>query len=123
VPVIRKVDKKSIFEISAEAKELAKKADDNKLTGEDLSGGTFCVTNLGMKDVEFSTPIINPPEVAILGVGTIKPYLVLENGKVAERQQTFLSLTVDHRIIDGAPGAAFLQTLAEILQDTDRLWA
>lgn len=123
VPVIRKADKKSVFEIGAEAKALAEKADENRLTGEDLSGGTFCVTNLGMKDVEFSTPIINPPEVAILGVGTIKPYLALEDGAVTERHQTFLSLTVDHRIIDGAPGAAFLQTLAEILQDTDRLWA
>ena len=123
VPVIRKADKKSVYEINGESKALAKKAEENKLSGEDLAGGTFCVTNLGMRDVEFSTPIINPPQVAILGVGAVKPYLTLEDGKVVQRQQTYLSLTVDHRIIDGAPGAAFLQTLAEILQDAEKLLA
>jgi pyruvate dehydrogenase E2 component (dihydrolipoamide acetyltransferase) len=122
VPVIRDVDKKTVSEINAAAKDLAKKAEENKLSGDDLAGGTFCVTNLGMMDVEYSTPIINPPEVAILGVGTIKPYLVLADGQVTERYQIYLSLTVDHRIVDGAPGAAFLKTLAEILQDTERLW-
>ena len=83
--VIRDADKKSVFEISAAAKDLAKRATENKLTGDELAGGTMTVTNLGMYGIEFSTPIINLPEVAILGVGTIRPRLVLEDGKVALR--------------------------------------
>ena len=123
VPVIRDADKKNIFEINAAAKDLAERATKNKLTGDELAGGTFTVTNLGMFGIEVSTPIINLPEVAILGVGTIKPRLVLEDGKVVEKQEMGLSLTVDHRIIDGAPGAEFLKTVVGILAEPEQLWA
>ena len=123
VPVIRDADKKNIFEINAAAKDLAERATKNKLTGDELAGGTFTVTNLGMFGIEVSTPIINLPEVAILGVGTIKPRLVLEDGKVVEKQEMGLSLTVDHRIIDGAPGAEFLKTVVAILAEPEQLWA
>ena len=123
VPVIRDADKKNIFEINAAAKDLADRATKNKLTGDELAGGTFTVTNLGMFGIEVSTPIINLPEVAILGVGTIKPRLALEDGKVVEKQEMGLSLTVDHRIIDGAPGAEFLKTVVGILAEPEQLWA
>ena len=123
VPVIRDADKKSIFEINAAAKDLAERATKNKLTGDELAGGTFTVTNLGMYGIEVSTPIINLPEVAILGVGTIKPRLVLEDGQVVEKKEMGLSLTVDHRIIDGAPGAEFLKTVVGILGEPEQLWA
>ena len=123
VPVIRDADKKNIFEINAAAKDLAERATKNKLTGDELAGGTFTVTNLGMFGIEVSTPIINLPEVAILGVGTIKPRLVLEDGQVVEKQEMGLSLTVDHRIIDGAPGAEFLKTVVAILAEPEQLWA
>lgn len=123
VPVIRDADKKNIFEINAAAKDLAERATKNKLTGDELAGGTFTVTNLGMFGIEVSTPIINLPEVAILGVGTIKPRLVMEDGKVVEKQEMGLSLTVDHRIIDGAPGAEFLKTVVGILAEPEQLWA
>ena len=76
-----------------------------------------------MYGIEVSTPIINLPEVAILGVGTIKPRLVLEDGQVVEKQEMGLSLTVDHRIIDGAPGAEFLKTVVGILGEPEQLWA
>ena len=79
------------------------------------------MTNLGMYGIEVSTPIINPPQVGILAVGSIQPYLVLEEDTVVLRYKLQLSLTVDHRIIDGAPGAEFLQTVAKYLETPYRL--
>jgi hypothetical protein len=79
-------------------------------------GGTFTITNLGMYGIDAFTPIINPPEVAILGVGRIFEELSLVNGQVAARSRMVLSLTIDHRIVDGAPGAAFLQTVVRYLE-------
>jgi pyruvate dehydrogenase E2 component (dihydrolipoamide acetyltransferase) len=120
-PVIRNVDKKGVREISAEAAELAAKAREGTLEAKDLQDGTFTVTNLGMYGIEVSTPIINPPQVGILAVGSIQPYLVLEEDTVVQRYKLQLSLTVDHRIIDGAPGAEFLQTVAKYLETPYRL--
>lgn len=120
-PVIRNVDKKGVREISAEAAELAAKAREGTLEAKDLQDGTFTVTNLGMYGIEVSTPIINPPQVGILAVGSIQPYLVLEEDTVVLRYKLQLSLTVDHRIIDGAPGAEFLQTVAKYLETPYRL--
>jgi pyruvate dehydrogenase E2 component (dihydrolipoamide acetyltransferase) len=81
-----------------------------------VTGSTFTITNLGMYGIDAFTPIINPPEVAILGVGRILEELSLVNGQVAARSRMVLSLTIDHRIVDGAPGAAFLQTVVRYLE-------
>jgi len=81
------------------------------------------VTNLGMYRVDAFTPIVNPPEVAILGVGQISEHLALANGRVTARSRMALSLTIDHRIVDGAPGAAFLQTLVELLEEPALIFA
>jgi pyruvate dehydrogenase E2 component (dihydrolipoamide acetyltransferase) len=122
-PVIKNINKLGIDEIGEKVRELSQKANSAALSGEDLAGGTFTVTNLGMLGIEVSTPILNPPQVAIIAFGTIQPYLALENGQVVERYKTFFSLTLDHRIIDGYPGALYLQTLAEILADPGQLWS
>jgi pyruvate dehydrogenase E2 component (dihydrolipoamide acetyltransferase) len=121
-PVIKKANKLHITEISTKTRELAEKANAGTLSGEDMSGGTFTVTNLGMLGIEVSTPILNPPQVAILAVGAIQPYLVFENSQIVEKYKTFFSLTLDHRVVDGYPGAQYLYTLAEILQQPERLW-
>ncbi|MDR3281263.1 MAG: 2-oxo acid dehydrogenase subunit E2 [Synergistaceae bacterium] len=121
-PVIRGANKLKLSEISTKARELAGKANAGTLSGEDMSGGTFTVTNLGMLEIEVSTPILNSPQVAILAIGMVQPYLVMENGAVVERFKTFFSLTLDHRIVDGYPGAQYLYTLVEILQQPERLW-
>lgn len=115
VPVIRNADKATLQEIDARIKELSEKARAGKLTREELSGGTFTITNLGMYDVEFFTPIINPPEAAILGVGAIEEKPVATSGKIEVRRVMMLSLSYDHRIIDGTPAADFLREIkAEI---------
>jgi pyruvate dehydrogenase E2 component (dihydrolipoamide acetyltransferase) len=115
VPVIRSADMITLQEIDARLNDLSEKARAGKLTKEELSDGTFTITNLGMYDVEFFTPIINPPEAAILGVGAINEKLVMSGGKVEVRRVMMLSLSYDHRIIDGAPAAEFLREVkAEI---------
>jgi pyruvate dehydrogenase E2 component (dihydrolipoamide acetyltransferase) len=116
VPVVRGVDKKSLPEIHHALRDLAERARKGQLLVDEVTGGTFTVTNLGMYRVDTFTPIINPPEVAILGVGQINDHLVLADGQVSARARMMLSLTIDHRVVDGAPGAAFLQTLVEFLE-------
>ena len=116
VPVVRQADKKGVLEIHRTLRHLAEQARDNQLAVEEVTGGTFTVTNLGMYGVETFTPIINPPEVAILGVGSIGEYLALVNDQVVARSRMGLSLTIDHRVVDGAPGAAFFQTLVQFLE-------
>ena len=115
VPVIRNTDKLSIQEIGAAVRDLAARARSNSLQMDEVTGGTFTITNLGAYGIDLFTPIINPPEVAILGVGRIVEKLMIYRGDVARRSTMVLSLTFDHRVIDGAPAAAFLQTLADIL--------
>ncbi|RLI22643.1 2-oxo acid dehydrogenase subunit E2 [Candidatus Bathyarchaeota archaeon] len=117
VPVVKNADKKSLSEISAEIKALAKKAREGKLEQNDVLGGTFTVTNLGMYGVEFFTPIINPPEAAILGVGKIVQKPVVEENEVKVKPMMMLSLSFDHRIVDGAPAAQFLARIKEILEN------
>lgn len=121
-PVIRKVDLLSVWEISSLARELAEKARTGKLTLEDLTGGTFTVTNVGMLKVETATPIINMPQVGILAVGTIVPKLERIDGEIVDRQKMFLSLTVDHRVIDGYPAALFVNTICDLLEKPELLW-
>lgn len=116
VPVVRNTDRKSLREISAEIARLAAGAREGSLKPDEVSGSTFTVTNLGMFDIDAFTPIINPPEVAILGVGRIRETLARRADGIAWRQVMTLSLTFDHRIIDGAPAAAFLQAVKARLE-------
>ncbi len=116
VPVIREADKKSLNQISSVLKDLVEKARDGKLTKEDLTGGTFTITNLGMYGVDVFIPIINPPETAILGVGRMTEKPVVANGQIVIRPLMQLSLAFDHRIVDGAPAAQFLQKVKQCLE-------
>ncbi len=118
VPVIHNADRKSLKETDAAIKELTEKARQGKLTREDLSGGTFTITNLGMYGVEFFTPIINPPEAAILGVGKMVEKPVVIGGKIETKPFMTLSLSYDHRIVDGAPAAEFLRKIKEKIEET-----
>jgi pyruvate dehydrogenase E2 component (dihydrolipoamide acetyltransferase) len=115
VPVIRQADKMGLLQIDRTLGDLTARARSGELTMDEVTGGTFTVTNLGMYGVETFTPILNPPEAAILGVGRISDELALDRGQVVARSVMTLSLTIDHRTVDGAPGAAFLQTLAQLL--------
>jgi pyruvate dehydrogenase E2 component (dihydrolipoamide acetyltransferase) len=121
VPVIHNADQKSLKEINTAINELAQKARQGKLTKEDLSGGTFTITNLGMYNVIFFTPIINPPEAAILGVGKITQKPTIINGKMETKPSMILSLSYDHRIVDGAPAAQFLHRIKEHLENPETL--
>ncbi len=117
VPNIKDAQAKSVVEIHAQVAELAGKAKEGKLTHDEYTGGTFTITNLGMYDVDEFTAVINPPEAAILAVGKITDTPVVENGEVVVRPIMTLSLTYDHRIIDGAPAAQFLQYVKTLLQN------
>ena len=112
---------KSIQEIANESKELATKARDKKLKPDEFSGGTFTVSNLGMFGVEEFAAIINPPEGAILAVGAIVEKAVVVNGKVQTGSRLKLTLSCDHRVVDGAVGAQFMQEVKAILENPIRL--
>ncbi len=116
-PVIRNTDMKSLFDIAGESKELAAKPREKKLKPEEFSGGTFTVSNLGMYDVEEFAAIINPPEGAILAVGTIVEKPVVENGQIVLGHRLKLTLSCDHRVVDGAIGAQFMQEVKLILEN------
>ena len=117
VPVVRNPDTKTIREIDHEILELIQKTRENKLSPDDLTNGTFTISNLGFADIDFFTPIIRPPESAILGVGRIIKKPSVRNDHVITEARIGLSLTFDHRIIDGAPGARFLKTIKEMVED------
>lgn len=117
VPVVRDAAAKSLADLSGEVRDLAERARTKSATPSEISGSTFTVTNLGAYGIDAFTPIINPPEVAILGVGQAVEVPVRDGDDVAWRQMITFSLTIDHRAVDGAPGAQFLQTLAEIIAD------
>lgn len=116
VPVIQDADKKSLGQIARESKELIEKARNNKLAPSEYEGGTFTVSNLGMFGIEQFTPIINVPEACIMGVGSIVPQPVVVNGEVVVRDRMRVTLACDHRVINGAQGAEFLQTLRGLLE-------
>lgn len=116
VPVIHNADRKTLAEIDSAVRKLTTDANEGRLAKEDLVGGTFTITNLGMFGVDFFTPIINPPEAAILGMGTIRDKPVVTDGKVGVTQVMTLSLSYDHRILDGAPAAIFLGQIREIVE-------
>lgn len=117
VPNVTDADKKSLQEISAEVKDLAEKARSGQLPMEKLRGGTFTITNLGMYGIESFSPIINQPEVAILGVNTMEDKVVVRNGEIAIRPIMNLSLTADHRVVDGSVAAEFLQRVKTLMEN------
>lgn len=116
VPVIRNVGGLSLTELTGQSRRLADQARSGKLVAADMQGGVFTITNLGAFGIDAFTPIINFPEAAILGLGTIRREpVVLDDGQIAARQQLTLSLTFDHRIVDGAPAARFLQDVVNAI--------
>jgi pyruvate dehydrogenase E2 component (dihydrolipoamide acetyltransferase) len=117
VPVIWDADRKRMSDISREAKELAKRARERKLKPEEFTGSTFSVSNLGMFGIDQFTAIINPPEAGILAIGTSEEKLVVVNGEPVVRSRVRVTMSCDHRIIDGAVGAKFLQTLRRLIEN------
>ncbi|MCD2203223.1 dihydrolipoamide acetyltransferase family protein [Halobacterium sp. KA-6] len=121
VPVVKHVDQKSILDIAAEVNELAAKARDRSISRSEMQGGTFTITNFGAVGGEYATPIINYPETAILGLGGIDERPVAEDGEVRAAQTLPLSLSIDHRVIDGAEAARFTNHVMERLTDPELL--
>jgi 2-oxoglutarate dehydrogenase E2 component (dihydrolipoamide succinyltransferase) len=121
VPVVRDADRKSFAQIEQEIADLARRARENQLTLEDLRGGTFTITNGGVFGSLFSTPILNPPQVAILGMHRIVERPVAVNGEVAIRPMMYVALTYDHRIIDGREAVQFLVRIKELIEDPEAL--
>ena len=121
VPVLRDVDQMSFADVEKNIGEYGQKAKDGKLTMEDLVGGTFTVSNGGVFGSMLSTPIVNPPQSAILGMHRIEERPIAENGQVVIRPMMYLALTYDHRIIDGKESVLFLRTIKECLEDPARL--
>jgi pyruvate dehydrogenase E2 component (dihydrolipoamide acetyltransferase) len=117
VPVVRNVDKKNLIQLSVELSEIAAKARDRKLTLEDMQGGNFTISNLGGIGGTSFTPIINAPEVAILGISRGAFEQVYVDGEFVPRLMLPLSLSYDHRIIDGADGARFIRWIVEALEE------
>ncbi|HWQ79477.1 MAG TPA: dihydrolipoamide acetyltransferase family protein [Anaerovoracaceae bacterium] len=121
VPVVKHADRKDVFAISREIKELSEKAKNRTLEAPDMKGGTFTVTNIGgYGSVDFFTPIINQPESAILGIGRTQQAPAVRDGAIVIRSLMGLSLTFDHRVVDGAPAAEFLATVLELLENPAR---
>jgi pyruvate dehydrogenase E2 component (dihydrolipoamide acetyltransferase) len=116
-PIIRAADVKSLLDIGGEVRELAERARARKLKPEEYTGATFSISNLGMFGIEEFTAVINPPEGAILAVGAMAPKAVVHDGQLAVRQTMRVTLSCDHRVIDGATGARFLQTLKQIMEN------
>ncbi|MCC2672675.1 MAG: odhB, partial [Armatimonadetes bacterium] len=116
-PVVRDVDHKGVEEIAAETEALVSAAREGKLAPESMRGGTFTLTNLGMFGIDAFTPVINLPECAILGVGRIKRQPVAIDDEIVIRDRVWLSLTFDHRLLDGGPAARFLQRVAQLVAD------
>ena len=116
-PVIRSADQKSLSQIAAEIRELADRAKSRKLKPEEYTGATFSVSNLGMFGINEFTAIINPPEGGILAIGAMTPQPVVRDGEVVVRQMMRVTMSCDHRLIDGATGAKFLQTFKKILEN------
>jgi len=116
-PVIRGAQAKSLREIATESRDLATRARERKLKPEEYTGSTFSVSNLGMFDIEHFTAIINPPEAGILAVGSIAQVPAVVNGQIQVRRQMRMTMSCDHRVIDGATGAKFMQTLSLLLEN------
>ena len=116
VPVVRNADKKSLVAVSREIKKLSRKARQKELKPETFEGGTFTLSSGGKVETEFMTPIINPPQNAILGIGKIGPKPAVYQGELAIRTRAYLCLTHDHRVIDGVPASQFLGRLKDVIE-------
>ena len=123
VPVIRDADRLGLQQLASEARRLAQACREGRVRPEELEGGTFTVSNLGAYGIESFTPVLNPPQAGILGVGAIHLKAVADDGGVAFRPHISLSLTIDHQVLDGAPAARFLQDLAQVLARIDQVLA
>ncbi len=121
VPVLRDADTMSFAQIEKQIRAFAKKADDGSLSLADLKGGTFTITNGGVFGSLMSTPILNPPQVGILGLHTIKDRPIAVNGQVAIRPMMYIALTYDHRIVDGAEAVQFLVRVKQLVEDPGAL--
>ncbi len=121
LPVIHDANQKAVYEISQIRKELVQKAVDGKLSAGDIEHGTTAVTNLGMTGIDSFTPILNPPQTTILGIGSISPQAVVAEGEILIHQMGRLCLTFDHRVMDGLPAAQFLGSIKEKLEVPDQL--
>jgi 2-oxoglutarate dehydrogenase E2 component (dihydrolipoamide succinyltransferase) len=121
VPILRDADQSSLAEIEQQIADFGKRAQDGKLTIEELTGGTFSISNGGVFGSMLSTPIINPPQSAILGVHATKDRAVVENGQIVIRPMNYLALSYDHRIIDGREAVLSLVAIKEALEDPARM--
>jgi pyruvate dehydrogenase E2 component (dihydrolipoamide acetyltransferase) len=116
-PIVRDADRKGIAQIAQEVRELAGRAREKKLKPEEYTGATFSISNLGMFGIDEFTAIINPPEAAILAVGMVEERVFVEDGEAMIGPRMKMTMSCDHRVIDGAMGARFLQTLREFLEE------
>ncbi|NHN60750.1 MULTISPECIES: 2-oxo acid dehydrogenase subunit E2 [Halorussus] len=121
VPVVEDVDRKGLLQISSEVNEVVQKARDRSISRDELQGSTFSVTNFGAVGGEYATPILNYPEAAILGIGKLEQRPVVEDGEVVAKHTLPISLTIDHRIVDGADAAAFANTFIEYVENPELL--
>ncbi|MEW6266742.1 MAG: 2-oxo acid dehydrogenase subunit E2 [Thermodesulfobacteriota bacterium] len=117
VPVLKQADRKGLLQIAREARILAQKAREGRLEVDDVTGGTFTITNVSMFQVDGFTPVLKPPETGILGVGRVKEKPAAHQGQIVVRSLMFLSLTFDHQVVDGAPANEFLQTVARYIEN------
>ncbi len=122
VPVLHNANNLDIRQIAYERKRLVDRALDGVCTVEELNGGTFTISNLGTLGIEYFTPIINPPQVAILAVGQIHEAPAVHNGQICIRHTVGLAVTCDHRIVDGAPAARFLKDICNLVENPDIIW-
>ncbi|MFP6683100.1 MAG: 2-oxo acid dehydrogenase subunit E2, partial [Polyangiaceae bacterium] len=120
-PVVRSADLKSPLEIAKEVRDLAARARSRQLSTEEMTGGTFSISNLGMYGIEHFAAVINPPEGAILAVGAIRDEAVVRDGSLAPGKKLKLTLSCDHRVIDGATGAEFLAGLRRVLENPSQI--
>jgi len=116
-PVVRNADRKSLRELAGEVRDLVARARERRLQPEEYTGGTFSISNLGMFDIDEFTAVINPPEAGILAIGSVAPRPVVEREGVVVRRRMRITMSCDHRVIDGATGAAFLRTLKQMLEN------
>jgi len=123
VPVVKHADEKSLFEIAREVSDLARRARENRLSLDEVTGSTFTISNAGALGGLYATPIINYPESAILGIHKMEPRPVVRNNEIVIRNIAHVSLSFDHRIIDGGMAIRFTNRVRELLEEPDRLWA
>jgi pyruvate dehydrogenase E2 component (dihydrolipoamide acetyltransferase) len=123
VPNIKNVNQKNLAAIATELEALGNQARNSSLTADEMKGGTFTITNLGMLGIKYFTPILKPGESGILGVGTIQEVVQVQEGGIFVRPVLNLSLTHDHRVVNGASGARFLQTIQQNMNECGSLFA